>query len=533
MKKESINLLSAPIILGWLAVLLILFLPEVNNHTETEDAYEYARQLVATDSWAQLIHPNHKIYHIICDEAYTVLNTLFGIEALEALIWVSRFCAFLTLVFLNAFLLSIGVKPAKALILLGILSVVYNFWRYTQAAEINAMAWAAQSFCLLIFIKAKDRIAWVPLLAGAGCVATLVHTINIVPVVVIFGTYFFISRKFASLGVYAGLVVALTAISFISLDSYVVKKESKVDVLEAGIVIEDGERSVRRPARESMRKLDFKSAQKAVVGFGVCTVGVNALMGYDQVYYPLKESLFKERYLYEERFMAEGLPGWHQVLWGLSLIVLGGWSCWVVFVVVRGFLRRRDVPWKKQLSKHPVEISLGVGGIVSFVFILWFEPGNPEMWALLLPSIVSPLLLALSALEIKYLGITYLVLMVTNWLGGMSLLNQEQRDYFCATVMPLIADAKEGDVLVKAKIHSGITRYSNYFKPDVKVGTLHEDQYYSSRLEVIHEVLSEGRRVFVHREVVEKLSDIQADVKLRGMQLVLDQTGGGELFLAQ
>ena len=535
MLLDSIKAKFSPVLVGWGVVILVLFLPVVNNHTETEDAYMYAQQLVETDDWAQLIHPNHRIYHIIGDEFYSLTKALFGIDALSSLVWLSRICALLTLVFLNLFFRSQGVPPSKALVLLAILSVVYNFWRYSQAAEINAMAWCTQAFCLYLFTKARENLRWVPLLALAGCLATLVHTVNIVPVVAFFGAYYFLSKRLLSLGVFFLTLLVFTGGLFKWSDRYIVKKEVAIAILEQEVKVSKD--AIAEPrSRESMRKLDLKSFPKAVVGLGVATVGVNTLMGFDSIYFPLKHSLFKERYLYEERFMAKNISLWHKGGWGLFLVSTVGGALWLILLLIRKakscFHLSNFSELKSFGSENLVVFCALITAVTSLVFVLWFEPGNPEMWALLLPMLILPVLLLLVNLELKPLFIFYTLFAATNYAGGMSLLAGPHRDYFHATLEPLLEESREGDVLLKAQNHSGIPRYTNYNYPGIEVGTLSVDEYLPNRVDKIIQMLLNGRRIFVHREVLEREGSFGFDLESKNLNFTLDQqSGGGELFL--
>ena len=76
--------------LVWLVILSVLFLPRVVNHTETEDAYSYALELVEKDQWAELVHDHHKIYHIICYEIYGFTRLSFTRQSRGLVAWVSR-----------------------------------------------------------------------------------------------------------------------------------------------------------------------------------------------------------------------------------------------------------------------------------------------------------------------------------------------------------------------------------------------------------------------------------------------------------
>jgi hypothetical protein len=516
----------------WLVILSVLFLPRVVNHTETEDAYSYALGIVETDQWAELVHDHHKIYHIICHEIYGFTRLFAETDALAVLIGISKVCAILTLLILNSFLRRIGIGVWTALWIVGILSVTYNFWRYTHAAEINAMAWLGTSLCLLALTAQKKGLLWCVSLAIIGCVAGLIHTICLVPIAVVSGSYLFFAGRYKLLCVFLGIFSVLVFGIFSAIDHYQVNLPQKPDALE--VIGKEANREMVVVYEEfAKNEISLKSFPRAVVGLGVCFIGTNLLMGLDQLHSALRDSLFKGRYLYEEYHMARDLPVWHWMIWGASLVSL------IVFslVLLRAIYRSTHCPKGFRqcvllARQFPVHTALWIASGSCAFFVLWFEPGNPEMWALVLPTLALPFLILLKSISLNRLVLLYVLLCIVNYSGGMMLLKDPKRDYYAATLTPLLSGAKAGDLFVKSQMHTGLVRYTNYNYRGVAVGSLIADADLRARYEIIKQYLESGHKVFVHREVVERDGSFGMNLHEVGLTFVPTSAGGGEFALA-
>lgn len=514
-------------VLAWSVLLMVLFLPQVNNHTETEDAYMYAQQLVEVDSWAHLIHTNHKIYHVICNEAFNLLNKFYEIDALSTLILISKVSAFLSLILLNQCFLLLGLNRWKALVILALLSVTYNFWRYTHAAEINAMAWLSQSIFIYLLLKSRTASGKVwPIAIGAFVVfSALIHTINVIPLTIIGGTFYFFSKQYVKGLLFASSLTLLIFSSFAFIEQQHIHTKPKADALLTNNNASTSKQLTYK--KESAKKLSLKSLPKATVGLGASIIGSNIVMGYDSLYFYFRDSLFKDRYLFEERHAAKGLPNWYKTLWLILLLTFLG-----ALVII--FWNMLTLPSTKgilaSLSSNSINSSLWCGCITSLLFVLWFEPGNPEMWTLVLPIIIIPFLLLLTKIPIKKLEILYILFAFLNYIGGIHLLRDYSRDYFYTTVTPLLKVANDGDLLLKSSIHSGIPRYAYYNYPNVNIGTLNINGDLNEKYEIIKNYLEGGKRVFVHEEILNRSEKFGTDLAEHNLKFVPNPQTGGQIL---
>ncbi len=515
-------------LLGWGVLLIILLTPRINNHTETEDAYQYAQQVRDTDDWAQLIHPNHKLYHIICDEVHSFVNVFAVVEPLSTLIGISTICALASIACLYFFLVKIGLTHGKSLLVIAILSVTYNFWRYTHAAEINAMAWFGQSLFLLTLMSSRHSkgLFWPLTVAIIGVSATLVHTICIVPTAVIGVGYYFFSKRYRSLFVFVAALGVATFASFYTVDRY---QQQNLNIVEG---LTKSKKETPLTKKENAKNLTLKSFPKAAVGLGASVVGTNLIMGFDRVYDLLSNGLFRERYLYEERFMAQGTPLWHKVGWISMLVAL--------FIVGGGILLTQlkkltlNKSFFRTLFDKPESAAIWIGSLMCTVFILWFEPGNPEMWALILPVILLPYLIFMGSASYGKLGGFYLFFTATNYLGGISLLSNLDRDYYYATLEPQLRDSAPGDLVLRNEKHSGIPRYLSYHYPNLKSVVFPVDLETAAQDDFIQNHLEQGRKVFIHQEITNDPKSLKTNLHQANLVFVPDRlSGGGQLKLKQ
>lgn len=519
-------------LLAWAFLVTILVIPEVNNHTETEDAYVYAKELVEEDKWSALVHNNHKIFHIICDEIYELVKKIGGLDALSVMIQISTVCSVLTLLVWNQIFLLLGVQKWRALLIIALLSVTYNFWRYTHAAEINAMAWLTQALCFYLLLRVSSIHLKIVSLSFMGCLAALVHTVSIIPVTAVVCAYFLFTKKVRHSVCFIITFGCIVFASFSFLDHYRVKGEPKTTEL---LVLDSFEKGKILGSPKSVnpdkRRLTLKSFPKAAVGLGACAIGTNIVMGYDSVYKILSESLFKDRYLLEERYMAEGVSIPHKVIWIISssaLVLLIIRICLVGVGQMRGYKQIGNLIAK--CFEEPFFPALWVGCMVSAVFIFWFEPGNPEMWALLLPVLFLPIYVIWSFVSLRKVALLYPLLLLVNYVGGISLLEDTKRDYFHATLVPLLSDARDGDVLMKSVVHSGIPRYVNYYYPSILVETIIVDSQLNKRYEKIIQYLSEGKRIFLHQEVLMREEGFGINLHSINLGFIPHYSGGGEII---
>jgi hypothetical protein len=505
----------------------------INNHVETEDAYSYALQTQTADSYAELLHPHHRLYHPLMKW----LNDFFQIEdTFTFLVRVSSFFSLLAMCFFYPVLFKLTGSVRKSLILLGLLSVSYGYWRYTKSVEVIPMGWFVMSVGYFLVLRGSVSRTWV--MVTLNILITLicvnVHVALLVPVGALNGIVLLGQRRWLHLASYvcgfgAAFIATQMFFSSVSVSLSVENRASSGEVPEA---IKEGEKDAEAQNVGNVRGLKLSSAPKAIVGLGSSLVGVYPIMQIDPVYEVLENRLFENRFLREERLLGAQLTGWQIGVWLLGVVVLFIfilYQCWRVVLFLKS--RNKQLRSVNSLEHHAVEYAICIAALASCALIVWFEPGNPEMWTIFLPAIILPCLLFIKVYSCRILIVIFVVLMATNYLGGISLLRDKSGDYYAATSDTFIEASKAGDILLLGTTNSGVRRYCNYYSEMELIGSALEDEW-NEVLDLAYAKLVLGKKVGVHQTLAEKkgFRDLLGG---KGIRFVKTERslGGGYLIL--
>ena len=342
------------------------------------------------------------------------------------------------------------------------------------------------------------------------CVAVLIHTVCIVPVLTAAGVYYTILRKWKHLAATIVGSLALIFVSFVALDNYT--------QVESNCVSCDENVPAEVVRKESARTLTWKSFPKAVVGLGSCIISGNHVLANDVLYQWLNDGLFKDRYLYEERYLARSIPLLTHVFWWLLL------CCTLILLylcVKNSECQMMQFEWKYLMDQPPHNFLFLGTCLVSTIFVLWFEPGNPEMWTLLLVPIILPFLyISVTKCRISTLVCSYILIGGMNFLVGIMPLTTRDGDYYWATLNSISGQAQKGDVLLKASNHTGITRYMSYYYSDIE-----QNVWEVGLLETLLYERKPKSRVFIHQELF-CVEAFMREVDFLGVKIERLKSGG-------
>ncbi|MBK1834557.1 hypothetical protein [Roseibacillus ishigakijimensis] len=510
-------------VLGWvLAYLVLAFLflsPEVGNHSEAEDAFTYARE-VEVEGYREILHPHHRLYHPLIKAVYE----LSGAErSYPVLVAVSQGAALLALFFFSLLLRELGVKgEGRRFVFVAGLAFSYGFWRYTHEVEAYTVGSAVAMMILWLFFRCRG--AWRGVVMAVGLVLALnVHRALGPPLLLAGGTLLVGQKEWRSLALFVisagGLYLAA------EWTAGQVGEPSRQGPEFSGFFYE--EQTVERSQDRAGTKLSPASLPKAAIGLGSSVVATNLLMGVDPVFEFLQKRLFPYRFLQEERLLAQGQPIWFQALWALLLVATLAGIAFFLWQVVRD--------WQQWRTWAPASWALLVatGGYAGMIVI--FEPGNPEMWLLGVPFFWLVAALLMRAVSTRSLAVWTVVFAGGNFLGGMALLAEEEKDYHFVTSRFIRAEGRPQDWYLLGYRGAVQARFVRYRVGALQVVPLpRESEKFASFYHELTGELSRGRRVFVHTTVLERPASFGVSLADFGLSYRPGPTpgGGGEIVLA-
>ncbi|MCF7848799.1 MAG: hypothetical protein K9M45_08125 [Kiritimatiellales bacterium] len=438
-------------ILLFVSAFLFFWNSGVVNHTEADDAFEYAYQ-VEMDGHDWLYHPHHLLYGAATkgiynglqaigysDRAYPLLVFFSSLSAAGAVFLFYRFCY-----------RRYSMRPVSSLFAAGLMALSYGFWRYAVEAEVILPASFLVLLAVFLATAPKKSLNMVLLAAFISGVSALFHVMNGVPVFIIIPLFYLLNGKLR----YAVWheVVAGTVVLFAY--AWIFYFESS-QVFSLGLP----------PLSE---RLEWNLFPKGLIGLSQCLVSGNFLFSFPAVSDWLLQ-LFPSRMLMEEVYLGRSLSMVQRIVPLMTLVLLSGMSLYGVV--------RAGSAWRKAVRDERTNVLMMVGGWQTiFVIALWFilyagalllmEPGNPEVWVMgLIPFwlLVCGLIIAPLARANK-LWIVMLILIflgLHNYVGGIGLLKHPESDYNIQKSAWVLEHATEGDIILTAE-NPVFVRYLKY-----------------------------------------------------------------------
>ena len=348
---------------------------------------------------------------------------------------VGAFSSALAVLLLFRLLRRSGIRTALAAASAAGLGVSYGFWRYAAEAEIYAPA-AALAVSTVYMASVRAASARRGVVSGTmGALAAGTHVLCAIPALVAAPVLLAWRREYA---------------------------RAAAHFLTAGLLWGAGA-WIFSPSRPAAASADMGATErrhghmliKGAAGAGQALCSGNFLFAYEAVRGKLR-ALFPYRMLDEEFFMGRKTPATLRLLAPLTgAAAVGGMAfCGLVCL---GRLRRERAPAAAGLASPRPDPSaavcatawLGAGVAV----VLWFEPGNPEMWLLNLPPLWwlgGWLFQRAAASRPAILGATASLLALHNLIGGLLPLRDAEGDYLLAKAGPVLAQAGSADRVLVA-----------------------------------------------------------------------------------
>lgn len=415
------------------AVLAFLVLTVPANHSEAEDAYYYAR-MAEQGAWSEMFHAHHLLYLPLVRGVYRVMQFAgYDGRALPVLIAVSMVSGAFAVCLFSALLQSFGARrniwPFAASLLFS-----YGFWRYSTTAEIYIPVTALSLLTLYCAVRSEEHPLFFISGILSGTCALLMHLASLPAVLLAVPFLLTFRQSYRRAAAYLLLTgVFAAAVYWLAVQS-------------VGLTVFTDTQIVR----DSL--LAPRVWLRGIAAFAHNMLSANFLFSIPSAASRL-QSLFPVQMLQEEIFMGQAAP--RAVRW-LAPVSLGASAA--VFAAVL-FAAMRNSRQAMAGNSVPVCVcALWLGGTAAMAFL--FEPANPEMWICILP----PFWLLLGLLWNRASNRPHLIpvllaaaLLLHNWIGGMSLVQNPDGDYCRQKGAWISEQVQSDDLIVTADSHSFVT----------------------------------------------------------------------------
>ena len=429
-------------------VFLFYWKTGIVNHTEAEDAFEYAR-MVEIEGHAWLYHPHHLLYGGVAKAAYNGARALgYTGRAYSLLVLFSALSATgILFLFYRFCRRRYHFSRLAALVSTGLLAFSYGFWRYACEAEVVLPAGFFAILAVYSATAAELRMRHVVVASLVAGISVLFHVLNGIPAFAAIPLFYVLQRKFRFAVVHLVLAAFLVVLAYSLL-----------------FVFSPGQAGAHAMPPLSGR-LGFALVPKGVVGFGQCLVSGNFLFGYS-AFSDWLVRLFPSRMLMEELYM-----GGHMSLFrrGVPWISLSLLSIAILACLFRWVVARKKVGLSACMEARGWQ-TVAVVGLWFFAYaaaLLLMEPGNPEVWVLgLVPFwllicglLVAPIERANELWVVLSLAI---FLGVHNYAGGIAILKDPATDYNRHKASWVLENSSWDDLVVTAG-NPVFVRYLRYY----------------------------------------------------------------------
>lgn len=414
------------------AVLVFLLWTAPVNHSEAEDAYYYAR-MARQGAWSELFHAHHLLYlplmRAVCGVAQKAdcFSALTGVSMLSGVLAVCLFAALLR---------RFGISRLRASGFAAALLFSYGFWRYSTTVEIYAPAAALSLLTVYCAARGAERKFFAGSILSGGA-AMLMHLVTLPAVLLAAPLIYLLRRQKKQAVLYTVGVLLIAGVGYGAVIAAGIHPQTFTDTL------------VQRGTL-----LNPSTWLRALVAWGQTVLSGNFLFSIQSVAEWITQ-LLPSQMMQEELFMGAQAPAWippaASVTFGLAVGLAAGLFC----VVARR---------AKSLWKAPPVLLIPVFGWFAAAagMALLFEPANPEMWICVLPPFWLLAALIWEAVPqrpvFNWMPVVLAVLLlVHNWIGGMSLVKSQDGDYCRQKGAWIIRQAQPDDLILTADSHSFVT----------------------------------------------------------------------------
>ncbi|GHC65016.1 hypothetical protein [Roseibacillus persicicus] len=498
-------------------LLALFFLPPIENRTEAEDAYSYALD-VETQSFGQLLHRNHRLYHPFAkavylasgqERSFKVLVAFSGITAVAALV----IFFFLCLRFTKG-------ERWQGLAWTCCLAFSYGFWRYGREVEAYSLAWLVSLAVIACLFRSRPSWSQGVFFALLVVLALNFHRALGPPLAVTALSYLLLKKQWkpASIALISGV-----GIYFFAEEIAQSAPRAMPELRE--VVVPPEEVGIPRAGFEK-KTFSVTSIPKAGIGLGGSLFGGNIVMSSNSLFEILQNKVFRYRFLHEERMMVRDVGRFQLWIWVSGFLATAS----LIGIAIKAFFEHRKFILA---TVRPEGGALLLGSLSYVGMIVVFEPGNPEMWVLGLPFFWLSIVMLFGDIFQRKVWIFVLFFGGTIYFGGVSLLKDVENDYHYATSELVRKKASNGDFYLLGTNNMVHVRYVRYQKNLRVISVLGGEKASSGYLEDVRAHLEVGGRVFVHQSYRDSFEDLESFLSREGLAVYsgADSAGGGEIHL--
>ena len=432
----------------FVASILFFIVIMPGNHSEAEDAFEYAR-MIEQESGRTLYHPHHLTYLPLQQALYRGAKSL-GYEGRSYPLAqsISMISGAISLLFFFAIVRRISKTENDRLAFIATAGLLfsYGFMRYACEVEIYLPAMAAALGAIYCSLRRVEKghcggpaILW-SVFALSLHITTAAVVLGVIPLI-----YWMVQKNKSQ--AFKHVIMVCLGIGLIYgavIKTYGLAKPNAAVTNEGG--------------------LHLASLGKGAVGLGQTMLSGNFIFSQD---YAVKE--MKKRFPYrvfdEELFMAKTMPMWLQAVAPVTFIAaLIGLILIALFFIFRIF-------FKATIYREPLFWISGVWLVGTALPTLWVEPANPELWILSIPAIWMLFFVLIDHANITrktQTRLTFVILLfgLHNVLIGMGMINSREGDYNFKKAEWVLQQAAPGDTVLTADSFV-FTFYLNYWSPAI------------------------------------------------------------------
>ena len=442
-------------------ILFIAFYPA--NRTEVDDGFWYAAG-IRDEPYLKLFNPRFFLFLPLFKALYEFVSlTGLRIDAYHFMCTMSMIFAGLTVVLLYDILRQyMHFKVKTAFFIVALLTISYEFWRYSVEAEVYILSMFLIVLILKLCLKLKQNASWsiILLLCILSVFTTLLYKPNFIPLYAVFPAIFLYYKRFKALVVYYAVSAVLIVASFFIVYIQLPMEETFLSYLFGGT-----NHPVGNPAVSILVIISNILSLMWVFGFNDATTFI------------IDE--FPHKVIQEELYLAQQIGREKYLLLGVMCLL-----ALVFLALVINAIRKRGV---YRMGRFRILAIMALWTLVYGGFLLLMDPTSNEPWLML----QIPILVFFGALLIEplpknqqWLAPTFLVLVfINNTVGGMNLLRNMEYDYYYQKSRWLINNTTSEDYIISYGPMSFI-RYLRYYT-DAEVLNMEEGQ--ERALEVLKE----------------------------------------------
>lgn len=454
---------SASAIRRWSTPLLFLALAILDlsnlarSHSEAEDTPLY---ILDATTGERTFHPNHLLFGLVGRGNFLLWRALgYGGNAAVPMQVLSVAAGLCSVWLTYRIAVRAGVPSVLAGTAAGWLAFSFGFWVYSVEADTYLLPMPFLLAAVLLLLGPGDgdvsstgdrsvaRPACIGLLLAT---AALLHQQYVFAVPAVLVTLYLVWRRgprrtvgglLRGAGVVAITVAGLVAVAYLAVGFLALGYQSVGDVVGWA----------RGHAGNGMwESLSPKTPVMLLVGFARSIVSINFLFRSDQTN-ALMTSVFGGKSLVEERYLAEhgiSTPAFTAICLAVAAAVVAG--AWLLVRSVRRGAGTECDARRTRGARGVLVPFAATYALVNVLAIMVWEPGNPEFWIAVIPSLVLLLAVRLAPRTRVVAASAVLVaaLFVANFLGGVRPYADVSNDYWYMQNSGFATLAQRGDVVV-------------------------------------------------------------------------------------